>query len=290
MQMLSSHANTVMGPADLVAGVVELASPPEIYTRITRLLDEPGTSSADFAGVLQEDPALTARLLKIVNSVFYGFPSQINTVSRAITLVGMRELRDLVLTATVLDMFNGLPNELVTMRSFWEESMRCAVFARLIAQQQHQEEEIESIFIAGLLHEVGHLVIYRKVPELVRESILLHKNRGIDVHVAEREVMGFDYAEVGGILLRKWKLPASLCDAVEYHIDPESISEHNREAMIVHMARRMASVGSFDEHEVGEGINVYSPIFKLLGLRQEMLEDMLLQAERQFKDMIALVM
>lgn len=279
----------MLEPSDLVAGVVELASPPEVYLRITRLLDDPASSSQDFADVLQEDPALTARLLRIVNSAFYGFPSRIASVSRAITLVGMRELRDLVLTTTVIDVFNGLPNELVSMRTFWQESLRCAVLARLIAGHHEQGEVLESMFIAGLLHEIGHLVMYRKIPELVRESILLQQGAGLAVHAAERQVIGFDYSRVGGVLLRKWRLPEALCDAIEFHVAPDSAGTNRLHAMIVHVARRISVTGMFDYEDLNAHINLRGAELKSVGLREAAWMEVLEQAEQQYKAMLALM-
>lgn len=276
-----------MGPADLVAGIAELASPPEIYSRITALLDDPASSLQDFADVLQEDPGLTARLLRIVNSAYYGFPSQVSTVSRAITLVGTRELRDLTLATSVLEMFDGIPNELVTMRSFWEESLRCAVFAKVIAARHEQGATIESIFIAGLLHEVGHLLMYRKIPELAREAMLLQRQRSCAAHMAEREVMGFDYAAVGAALLRKWRLPDVLCDPVEHHVDPVHDDHFSLESRIVHVARRLSLPGTFDIVDLGRQLDVRDPMFKSIGMREGMLEMLLQETEEQFGEMRA---
>lgn len=277
-----------MGPGDLVAGITELSSPPEVYSRITSLLDNPVSSLQDFADVLQEDPGLTARLLRIVNSAFYGFPSQISTVSRAITLVGTRELRDLALATSVLEMFQGIPNELVSMQSFWEESLRCAVFAKVIAARHEHGNAIESIFIAGLLHEVGHLLMYRKIPELARESILLQRQKACSAHIAEREVMGFDYAAVGATLLRKWKLPDSLCDPVENHVDPDCDGAHRLASMIVHVARRVSTLDTFDVADLGRRLDVHDPMFKSVGIRRGELELLVQEARDQFGEMRAL--
>ena len=285
-----SQGGVALDPSDLVAGIVELASPPEIYLRITQLLDDPASSSQDFARILQEDPALTARLLKIVNSAFYGFPSQVSSVSRAITLVGMRELRDLVLTATVMDTFNGLPNELVSIRSFWEESLRCAVLSRLIAERHEQGEMLESMLIAGLLHEIGHLVLYRKLPELIRECLLLQQASDIELYAAERQVIGFDYAVVSGTLLRKWRLPESLCDAIEFHIDPDQAGEQRLAAMMVSVARKIGATGLFDYNTLGAQMNLSGSEFKSVGLREGILMEVLEQAELQYKDMLALML
>lgn len=269
-----------IGPADLVAGVVELASPPDVYVRVTELLDEPASGAADLATVLEKDPGLTARLLKVVNSAFYGFPSQISTVSRAVTIIGVRELRDLILATAVLDTFSGLPNDIVTMDSFWRASLRCAVLSRVLASRQ--QREIEPIFVAGLLHEVGHLIMYRKLPELARETLLRQRYAGIDLYRAEREIFGFDYAAVGAELMRLWKLPPLLEGVVRHHLEPEQAPEFRLESALVHLALSIAELGTFEPEAVAKALPPNSPAWKFAGVDPEPFASALEAATQQY--------
>lgn len=271
-----------LGPDDLVAGVVELSSPPEIYTRITKLLDDPSSTSSDIASVIEKDPSLTARLLKIVNSAYYRLPSEIETVSRAITLVGGRELRTLVFATTVVEMFNGIPNDLVSMHSFWEDSLRCAAISQVLASHHHEKNAVEPIFVAGLLHEIGHLVIYHKLPELAREALLRNIHGGLELHRAEREVLGFDYAAVGATLMRSWKLPPLLEQIVEYHIEPAKAPDFPLETAIVHLAKKIGNLKTFEQSEVVMQIPLNSSPWKSAGIREDLLEETLRLANEQF--------
>jgi HD-like signal output (HDOD) protein len=108
---------------DLVTDTVELASLPGVVMRAMELLNHPNTSASEIGEIIAEDPALTARLLRIVNSAFYGFPSRIETISRAITIVGTLELTDLILGASAIQVFSRLPNQHVDMEKFWEHSL-----------------------------------------------------------------------------------------------------------------------------------------------------------------------
>lgn len=280
---LEDYPNIGLGPEDLVAGIIELSSPPEIYTRITRLLDDPSSTSSDIASVLEKDPGLTARLLKIVNSAYYRSPSEIETVSRAITIVGNRELRNLVFATAVLEMFNGIPNDLISMNTFWEDSLRCAVISQVLASHHHQKNEVEPIFVAGLLHEIGHLIIYHKLPELAREALLRYMHGGLDLHRAEREVFGFDYAAVGAALLRAWKLPPMLEQVVEYHIEPESVPDFPLETAIVHLAKKISTLRTFDKAEILIKIPSNSPAWKSAGIREDMLAETFLLSKEQYE-------
>lgn len=287
--MIEPRYNLGIGPRDLVRGDVELASPPEVYARITALLDDPAANAARMAEVIEKDPALTARLLKIVNSAFYGFPSKVSTVSRAITIVGMRELQELVLATSVLEKFNGLPNDLVDMRSFWRQSLRCAVVARVMARHHDSPEAAESIFVAGLLHEIGHLIIYRKLPELAREAILRHRHGGVKIYEAEREVFGFDYAAVGSELMRAWKLPPVLCEVVALHTAPQLAQQFPMQTAIVHLARRVAEVDGFDPTWIEANLPPGDPAWKAAGVRTEDLAQLLAEAEEQYEAALSLV-
>ena len=281
-QSLRDFPGIGLGPDDLVAGIIELSSPPEIYTRVTQILDDPSSTSADAARVIEKDPALTARLLKIINNAYYRSPSEIETVSRAITMIGARELRSMVFATSVLEMFHGIPNDLVSMHSFWEDSLRCAVISQVLASQHHDENEVEPIFVAGLLHEIGHLVIYHKLPELSREALLRHTHGGIDLHIAERETIGFDYAAVGAALMRLWKLPPLLEQVVEFHIEPEKATDFPLETAIVHLAKKISILKTFEESEIVYQMPVNSSPWKSAGIRGDTLVETLRLASEQY--------
>jgi len=278
-----------LSPKDLLTGTVELASLPEIFTRVNAMIDEPRSSAADIGKIVGEDPALTTRLLKIVNSAFYGFPSRIETISRAITIVGTRELRDLILATTVIKLFAGLPNELVTMESFWRHSVSCALLANSLGAHRH-DGTAESLFVAGLIHDVGHLIIYRKIPELAREALTRAKYHGIELYQAERDVLGFDHGDVGGELLRMWKLPEKLREAVAFHHTPERAEEFPVETAIVHLANEIANTVQLDSGEISGEMPLESHAWKSSGLSANVLESALADAARQFEETLSLIL
>jgi len=278
-----------LSPKDLLTGTVELASLPEIFTRVNAMIDDPRSSAADIGKIVGEDPALTTRLLKIVNSPFYGFPSCIETISRAITIVGTRELRDLILATTVIKLFAGLPNELVTMESFWRHSVSCALLASSLASHR-RDETAESLFVAGLIHDVGHLIIYRKVPELAREALTRAKYHEVELYRAERDVLGFDHADVGGELLRMWRLPAKLQETVAFHHAPERAKEFPVETAIVHLANEIANTVTLDTGEISGEMPLESHAWKSAGLSTDVLESALADAGRKFEETLHLIL
>ena len=114
-------------PEELVKNVGELVSLPDVCIRVNQMVDDPNASAVAFGEVISQDPGLTARLLRIANSAFYGFSQEIDTVSRAVTIIGLGKLRDLVLATSTVDVFDKIPNELLTMENFWRHSLSCAL-------------------------------------------------------------------------------------------------------------------------------------------------------------------
>lgn len=273
---------------EIVAGTVEVASLPEVFLRINDMVESPRYSASDIGRFLGKDPALTARLLKIVNSAFYGFPSRIDTVSRAITIIGVRELRDLVLATTVAKVFKGLPNELVSMDSFWRHSILCAILARLMAAR-HRELNIERFFIAGLLHDIGSLLIYRKVPELAREALMRASHSDEVLEEAEMRVMGFTHADVGAELMRKWRLPKNIEAAVAHHHHPARAVEGTKETAAVHLANLAASAVFDSRPDPMVLPPLETSAWELLALQPEDVEPLLQEAEQQFDELFSLL-
>ncbi len=227
-------------PDALVNKSLELVSPPTTYTQLDALIQNPNTSSDQISDVINTDPALATRLLKIVNSPFYGFPSQINTISRAITIIGTNELIQLVLATSVINAFRGIPDNLINMTEFWRHSLACALTAKLLAKTCKFDIP-ERFFIAGLLHNIGCLVMYQSVPELAKEAINRAQFGNEIIYQAEQHVLGFNHTDVGAALVKAWRLPASLIEITQFHHNPTDAQEFASEVAIVHLADVMVT-------------------------------------------------
>jgi len=280
-----------MQPQDLIKGSIRLISLPEIFIKINEMVDDPASSASDVGKVISQDPALTARLLKIANSPLYGFPSKIDTVSRSITIIGMRGIRDLVLASSTIEVLSRFSSELIDMQYYWRHSICCAVYARLLAIQCNALH-IEPYFVAGLLHDIGQLIILRKLPEMAREAHLRAADDGLPLFQVEQEVIGFDHASVGAELLRFWRLPANILDAVACHHRPGQAQESPMSAAIVHIANCIAA----DIHPLvaQDGRQSASPenspvvdpaAWMITGLSSEVVDNIRDEADLQFRAM-----
>ena len=265
----------------LVSGVVKVASLPEIYMKIEAALDSPKSSSKYLAEILQEDTALTARILRLANSSFFNYPSKIDTVTQAVTVIGTRQLRDIVLASSVVGIFKDIPEELVDMDDFWRHSISCGVTSRVISTIR-RENNVETAFVSGLLHDIGRLILYKEKPEQM--SALIQESRETNqlLYLGERETFGFDHAILGGLLLKEWKLPTKLIETTLCHHVPSKAKEFVAEAANIHVANILAN--ALQTGSTGEVLvpPLAPAAWDLLGVPPENLELILAETEKQY--------
>ena len=238
------NAARVSTPQALVDNVLQLISLPEIYLRLQQTIDDPLHTRQQVAEVVAYDPALSARVLRIANSSYYGFPRNIDTVESAVGIIGEMDLRNLVLATTVIGSMNSLQYTGVDIDEFWLHSLRTGITARLIAASVGGCDK-EIMFLAGILHDLGILVMYQQ-----DDSLAAAINRQINKQhqlrdQAERELLGFDHAEVGGLLISAWGLSADLCELTQCHHQYQLASEQARGSQVLSLANQLA------EHQPG---------------------------------------
>jgi len=276
----------------LVHNISNLASLPDVCLRANELLEDPKASAAEVGDVLSFDPGLTARLLKIVNSAIYGFPSRIETVDRAITIIGTKDLRALVLATAAVEAFSKIPADLVDMDAFWFHS----VFTGLAAKQLANESGMagaETIFVTGLLHDVGKLVMYHELPKQSRQILEQCLNDKHRQYQLEQSSLGFSHADVGAALLRAWKLPESLCMPVKYHHEPSSSDSFQQEAALLHIANGIANSvepGLRGEEEISrESLHVEPSSWGKAGVSPDLIESTVSEVNIQSFELLEII-
>jgi HD-like signal output (HDOD) protein len=274
-------------PARFFGGKAAFSTLPEIYRKIMEAISKPSSSVYDIENVINKDTNLAARLLRIVNSAFYSYPRKIDTISRAVSIVGTRQLSVLAMGVNIVSMFKGIPPETINMKMFWRHSVLCGICARILAGYKNIQNT-ERIFVAGLLHDVGRLVLYNNMPKEALYAVTTARRNSQFLHVAERDFFGLDHAALGGQLLMTWKLPMSLENAVEYHHEPEK-SKNQVESFIIHLADIMANamgIGSSGERFVP---SLHNETWMLLGLTPNIFSLTLEQADRQLEDVFEMI-
>ena len=284
---ISKNTTADIDPNELIRDHVKLPSLPTMYVQINEAINRPNSSASDIAKVISKDTSLSASLLKIVNSTFYGFPSKIDTLSRAVTVVGTRQLTTLALGMNIISVFKKIPSDLIHMRSFWEHSLACGICARIIGSYK-KIPNTERVFVAGLLHDIGRLILYSYVPIHARNALIKARQDDDLLHNSEHEILGFDHSTIGGLLLKKWKLPVSLENSVKYHHSPQE-SKDPLEPAIIHLADIMTNAigrGSSGERFV-PALN--PDAWRSLELSPNILSSTIKQMERQIEEIIQLL-
>jgi HD-like signal output (HDOD) protein len=254
---------------ELLYDSLESLSLPDVYIRLREVMESDNASMSDVAEVLSLDPALAARILRMANSAFYGFRSQIDTIPRAANLLGMQKIHDLALTASVSKALEGVTNDLMDIDTFWYRSLHCGFLAQAIAQGSGMRNA-ESMFVRGLLHDIGHLVLFSRYPTECRQA-LARSDEGLDARLfEEKQLIGIDAMQFVAELVRVWQLPGSFVDSFTHLMRPEDVAgDLAREIAILHIAVQFSD-GVDSDLLISEVVErIRAPIWRLAELPPE---------------------
>jgi len=281
--------------APILEAVEGLVSPPGIYLRISELLRSPHSSAQDFGQVISCDPSLCARLLRVVNSSFYGFSTRIDEIHRAVAVIGMSNLYSMVLGISAARSFNRISNDLINMDSFWRHSIYCGLIARALAKQCDVLHS-ERLFVSGLLHDIGSLVLFHQLPDIYRDLLLIADGDEQVLYQAELDTLGFTHAQAGGLLLKSWKVPETLYIAVSDHHDPMRTPDCCFDSSLIYIAEMLANqsgIGALFENASG-GDNVLkipAAYWQALGVDESRVDygEIISQANLKFAETVSLL-
>lgn len=237
-------------------GAKALGSFPGAYQQLSRVLADPAANADRIAAAIQVDPALTGRLLHFVNSA-QGPARPILSVPHAVMLLGANHVRELATASAVVHMFRGIPEHLVDMGAFWRHSFAVAIAAEALARAARYRGP--SLFVPGLLHDIGALTIYLVRPREARRILIETENRGAPMRGVEQEVLGQDHAAIGERLQEQWGLPEVSPVVARFHHTPdEAPAEHQAAVDFVHLADvavsalQIGNAGERDAHPLCE--------------------------------------
>jgi len=263
----------------------KLPEAPSIILDLNTLTSDPYATSNDIARVVHKSPSLASQLLRIVNSPFYGFPSKIDQISRAVTMIGTKEISNLAIGICVMKQFSDIAPEIMNMDSFIRHSFATGLIARILAARLNIQQT-ERLFVAGLLHDIGKLIIYKHFPKHALAIFSMARASKESVYHAEEAVLGHSHVWIGRELLKKWQLPIELQDAVGAHHAPRKASDRVA-AALVQMADLMANAmgwgGSGEQAVVGFDAELWDQI----GIPNSILAVVIRQAQHQLDAMIA---
>ncbi len=220
----------------ITQSIIGLPTLPTVITQMIGLIDNPNTSARDVARLIATDQALTAKILKLANSAFYGFPRKISTVNHAVVVLGFETVKSLGLSVSVLERFGGSGKDAAFDRQqFWEHSIACGVGASLLAGKTRYRVRGEA-FAAGILHDIGKLILSQYFPDEFFRIMTIVREDGVYIGEAEQQVLGLTHAEIGNWLAEKWNLPRQLVEAIGYHHAPGRLERGAELPALIHLA------------------------------------------------------
>ena len=239
----------------LIEQIDNLPALPAIVSKLIQVVNSPDTSAEDAARLIQKDPALTTKMLRLANSAFYGIPRSISSVSSAVVILGFNTIRSLVLSASVMKMFSSSNRPAIDKDRFWKHSIVCAMAAKTITRQNINIRMMdpESAFCAGILHDIGKLIFSEFAREDYSEVYNFARSSGISLYEAEKRTLGITHSEIGRILADKWALPLDLEYALVFHHDPMQADSLVDLVTTVHLAdilTHQAGVGLWDNEPI----------------------------------------
>lgn len=217
---------SVMGKPKLeniVDQIVDLPTLPQVVMTIMGLLEDPKSCVSDINNIMARDPALAAKILKLVNSAFYALPNRVNSISQAIVILGFNTVKSLAISASILDMF-GQGDEFFSYEDFWTHSVGVGTIASALARRYPEVDE-DSAFVVGLMHDLGKLVLDQYAPTEFQEILHIARENKLSFHAAEIQVLGTSHDEIGYWLAQKWQLDPSIAQAIRFHHDVDKPEE-----------------------------------------------------------------
>ena len=255
-----------------VENINTLPTVPSVLKRLSTVIEKPRITIVEISAFISNDPALTTKVLKMVNSAIYGFPGRIASVSHATMLLGLNVIKGLLLGVSVFELMQK------TMSGLYEHSLACAIASRVIAQKKGVKEP-EEVSVAGLLHDIGKVILTLEFSREYENAMTEAKEKKIAIYDAEKNQFNATHADVGGWLAEKWRFPRNLIDVIEFHHRPMQAKSAPLETAIVHMADllvRARGFGFAGENFVPE---VNPVAYELLKLTDQDIRDVLREME-----------
>ncbi|MBW2569820.1 MAG: HDOD domain-containing protein [Deltaproteobacteria bacterium] len=281
--MKSKEINTIIN------SIGNLPILPTIHMKLSRLLNAQNSSIKMISNIISEDQAVAAMVLKIVNSVVYGFYNKIGDLQHAIVILGLNEIKNLVLTASMYKIVKEFKSSSTfDMEEFWKHSTGCAILARVLAETAHLKNP-EDVFTGGLLHDIGKLIHATYLCEKFNDVVANVVETGSQISESEKKILGFDHAQTGSVLAEKWNLPQETISMIAYHHLPDTPYTLTKEIAAIHIGNSLCislGMGSGGEKRVPI---VNQKAWEILDLKLSDLEYVMQKSTKLFEKSISIM-
>lgn len=271
---------------DALSKVGDIATLPEVTIKIIQIVEDPKSTARDLHDIIKNDPALSVKVLKVVNSAFYGLPGQVASVDRAIILLGLSAVKNIAIAASIARLFKGgRISQDFSASDLWRHSVAVAVAAHAIAKLSPFPVMADEVFVGGMIHDIGTLVQRQVYAEQFSEVVQRCVNRGVDFLACEREIIGADHQAFGVGLTTKWKFPRHLRASVGFHHNPEALSAELRNmAMLIRIADVLCCNEKIGFYLTATGNIVTEEMLDTISVTPAQLEDVRLSLPEQLEE------
>jgi len=219
-----------------INNIKDLPTLPDVVIQCNKLLQNPDVLLADLVKIIEEDQSIATKILRIVNSAFYGFPGKITTISQAVIILGFNTIRNIMLSVSVFSAFPAKEDsDLFNLTKFWKHSVGCGSTAKILCEKLKVANSGE-IFIAGLLHDLGKIVLVQFFQKEFYRALQAAHQKNILIFEAEKEEFGASHSQVGKYLAERWKLPPNLIEVITYHHNPSQSKIATELTSIIHLS------------------------------------------------------
>ncbi len=269
-----------------LSSIGDIATLPEVTIKIIHIVEDPKSTARDLHGVIKNDPALSVKVLKVVNSAFYGLPGQVASVDRAIILLGLSAVKNIAIAASIARLFKGKRiSEQFSAADLWRHNVAVSVVARSLGKCSPHPVMLDELFVAGLIHDIGTLVERQAFPDEFSEVIRTCVETGQDFLECEREIIGADHQAFGVGLTTKWKFPRHLRAAVGFHHNPDSVSvELKNMATLIHVADVIVCQEKAGFYLTAQHAAINPEHLELLSISEEQLSEVRASLPEQLAD------
>jgi putative nucleotidyltransferase with HDIG domain len=262
-----------------VQTIIQLPALPTIAMEVVEMVDNPKTSASKLGKLISTDQALTAKVLKIANSPFYGFPRKISTIDFAIIVLGYDALKEIVISISLVSSLQKKGDAVFDAKAFWDHSITSGVLARRLARDLGYRVSGE-VFVGGLLHDMGVSVVHRYFRNEYKRIVEILAETDLNALEAEESVLGVTHAEVGGWLAERWNLPDHLVEAIRHHHSPSQADKNKDLVALIHCADVFACRMSGQSVDFDKGVDFDSKALERLQLTDQQVLNNYMQSYR----------
>lgn len=261
----------------VISNIRNLPTPPIVFHQIQKVINDPNVSAEQIASILSEDPAMSAKVLRLTNSAFYGLSREVESVKHAVVIIGLEAIKNLVLSASVLDMFKGKNIDTDFQEKFWRHSLATAFAGRIVAKKFRNKimADPDASFSAGLLHDIGKIIISCFLEnEFAQFKEMRETDNSRADHEIEKDLFEFNHADIGGFLTENWKIPDKLTEAIANHHNITEVNPDQAFTIIVSTANWLAKKTFYENDERFKVGELHPEIVTFLDINDEVVESL----------------